>query len=853
MEQHFTLSDGTTTLGFTCVDANGQERSLRQWGRVPMQRTSMKTGTGNLKYSDLEPPFYAAAQDDWAGGRGALTLLDDPTKCQDENGLMTWIPKKVTLGPLAHTSYSTPGMSYETYQEAAKVKLSTVYDDPDTDGMGMFAQTFTTTEGRVVTGVRIRMMSADFCQSAARVRLTGVDGSGKPNLLDVKATTRATQFWDGGAGFALGWVFAGTGQFDFDAGAVYLAAGTYAIVVDLSVKYENESIYWYGDGNAGYSGGQAWGWHQDVGDWSAVSIDLNFRLQIDYEGSACKFFTYLGGLYAAMSYGDQTTLRRRCVHRKVVSVPSRTSVMFDSGVTFTSSWIGETIRIVSGTGAGQSRKITAVPTAQMLTIGAAWDVPPDTSSVATVTTPTWDTVGGFAGRVCGVCVTGEVVYFALGPTQYIQRMRWDSSSQTYGTAADGTNKAEALVLFRDTANTPCLWRGLNYEVSNAGLQAWGTALTFGTAIRVGSGDSRITSVAVYDDRLFVGKEDGIWAIESSVPRQVPVDFSSLRSSGNCKRMIAWNLFLIFPLLHGLERLYGTQVDDFGPNKGEGLPSGRNGPIVDLLPLPGMVLAVVDGGNTGYSSIMLYNTLGWHEVIRGAQNGRMAGVWYEVLADGEIRLWYNEGGSLCYANMSALTFDRSLDSRMDYAATGEMVTLWAGTDLADVPKIWHEVAIFWERAGATLTLYYQRDNETAWTSVGSTTTDGVVRFALGNVSAKRLRLKIGLARGSTTTQTPVLHAITIEAVGRVGVKHAYQTHAVLEPQAVTVNGRADGVDVAEVLAKLDAWSGATTALTLRHTLAEFDSKTVVLEPVAYRLVQADAVQTRRVVGVSLVEV
>jgi hypothetical protein len=68
-DRQASLSDGSTTIEFIFTDGQGgkDENAFRA---APYPRTALKTTQGESKYSDLEPPYFAIAQDDFTGGRG---------------------------------------------------------------------------------------------------------------------------------------------------------------------------------------------------------------------------------------------------------------------------------------------------------------------------------------------------------------------------------------------------------------------------------------------------------------------------------------------------------------------------------------------------------------------------------------------------------------------------------------------------------------------------------------------------------------------------------------------------------------------------------------------------------------
>jgi hypothetical protein len=817
---HFKLSDGTTTLSFLCSDPSGEEHSLRHWRQTPLDKSAMKLGSGRTKYDDLVPPWYAIAQDDWAGGRGGKNLLDDPTKYADGKGVQTWIPKRLVLGPLAHED--TTLAPTEEYDPAGSLVDAILYGDGVSGDT--YAQTFTLSASAVVSAVEVRMTRTNYTGTVTLYLVN--TNTGLPVYTSPIASKQLS--YTGSTTEAHQWV-----RFTFDE-AHTLTAQMYAIILEPAGS--SGGVTWGGIGT-GYANGAGYRWNGSAWEgWDPLAIqdDLTFRVLGDVDPSEGNviWFTYKGAVYAVISGEDTSIVWRRGTLGTATGGTLTTLV--DSGAQFTTGeHYDQALKIVEGTAAGQWRRITTVTNATTLTVAEAFTVAPSTDSIYAVTDG-WHYVGTVAGIVTDALVVDDTVYLARGPERVIRRYRWtDASGDEF--ADDGTNKAQRLVLFRDAANDPAIWRGLGHEISAASLQAWGTDLTFGTAERVGSEDSRITSLVIYDDHLYICKEDGLFAIQENIVRQVPVDFAALRSPENGASMATWNLYLIFPLLESLERMYGTTVDDFGPNQDEGLPTGRQGRIAAILPLPGMLVCAIDAGEDGYSSVMVYNSMGWHELHRSATAGdRIRSLHYEVLVENDARLWWNEGASVWYAWMSQRTFDRSRDDDADYTSSGYIETGWLGADMVDVVKLWRRVSVF--GTGVTSLHYKLDDDANSWQAATQTEAGATVRrFSLGTATtARRLKLKLTLTvatdqQTGLPTITPVIDALSVDALGRITTAHGYRTNVLIDEIAVSMQGTPGRRDVQSALSTLDGWANSPQPLTLTHLLEEFNGLTVLLEP------------------------
>jgi hypothetical protein len=91
------LSDGSTTIEFTFTDGQGK-KNPQAFQAQPYPRTALKTTQGESKYSDLEPPYFAIAQDDFTGGRGIEDFEADTSRYFDAYRIDTSKESGVVLG-----------------------------------------------------------------------------------------------------------------------------------------------------------------------------------------------------------------------------------------------------------------------------------------------------------------------------------------------------------------------------------------------------------------------------------------------------------------------------------------------------------------------------------------------------------------------------------------------------------------------------------------------------------------------------------------------------------------------------------------------------------------------------------
>ena len=272
--------------------------------------------------------------------------------------------------------------------------------------------------------------------------------------------------------------------------------------------------------------------------------------------------------------------------------------------------------------------------------------------------------------------------FAQGDSVNIRRAKYETSAGVWTAtyADDGTNKATFLAYKpqaqkivkanqRDASN--------DTSIAFADPVAWATAShTFSaTPTKVDSKYVRITGLAVYPDS---NGDEALWVFKEDLPYIVPAtgnpyplnieEMRTVRSPYNGRNPLTHNVYLYFPLgSGGLERYYGTTIDDIGPNKDEGLPSGRRGSVSCMAGYPGAVFAAIDAGVTGYSSIL--QSGGWHERYRAPLGQRITAMQFQTIPGDTVdRLWVYQGNDLIWLPFPSDTTNELED--VNYSHTPE---------------------------------------------------------------------------------------------------------------------------------------------------------------------------------------
>jgi len=509
---------------------------------------------------------------------------------------------------------------------------------------------------------------------------------------------------------------------------------------------------------------------------------------------------------------------------------------------------------------------TVTGTNDIITVDKPWNVAHTTAtSFVILGNDDWTLIEGhgLTGRVTDIVNAYDYIIFAQGDGINMRRMREYNNAGTWTTEynADGTNKADLLLVVANTEGTMKLWKALvdSNEVKSASLVSYsGADHSFGDAITIGSSQySNITGMLAYGDpRIpYVFKEDSFGSIQNEIYAEVPIgEMAAVRSEWNGKALMTHGVYLYFNLSEKIERYYDRRLDDIGPDGGEGLPAARQGIVRKLMPYPGRYYALLYGDG-GTPSILCNNGMGWHEIWRGVSvtsdgsgaTGDAAPFAYNVLNESGKRandmtvqvipgramdrLWFDYGGQIYYL---PITFNPKKEPNYQYRDLSQLETGWIYGNLKDVVKYWHSVKIHSEnlyKDMRTVMVEYKTDDQKGWTVAGYATESPIDEINLSsayNVTGYRIKFRFTLHTDSAT-YTPRIVAVVVKGVVRVEVKKGWSITVLTDPSH-DLNGRTDTQE--NILETLDGWANSdvtASPLTMKHNLEYYDDKRVFIDP------------------------
>jgi hypothetical protein len=839
------LSDGTTTIGLHLCDGQGRRdrRAIRQSSNP---RTSLQIQQGDTDYTSFNLPYTPVTQKDWSGGRGQSDYKRDSTRYYDCYRVNT-IHGDITLGPkevLADGPETTGGHygapDYFEYSE-------------ETGVTGYFTS-YTGASPNSIRSIRFKIyMPATASGTLTAEVMSDLDGTPGSNLAQ-------------GIGVHFDYIprrFHGETQILEE------------IELPISYTFSNGTKYHIGfryqkDGGSdpagiliGYNNGTTESIYYMHGlEDSPELVDSTASLHavtVGVSRAKVKFFNYRGSKFAIRSHDDGTnpSLWLNGVRGFAKSnTGALNKLKTDVNLSSVGSLAGMRIRIIAGKGSTETvtwRRIVTSTTASSnneITVSPPWQVEHDTTTEFVVLgTSYWQEVTGhgLTGPVTDVCVVGDIIYFAQGEGVVMRRGRLASGSWSWSDEAAGT-KVTFIKLIPETNGTSKIWtaQASVSKVYSSDVVEWGTNLTLtqsNNSKPVGNPGTRITGMIAYGDpRIpYIFKEDGFGSISGGIYAEIPnAELEAVADERNGAVSCVQGVYLFFSLLDGFERYYDQHLDDIGPNRDEGLPEGRDGPIAAAVPYPGGIYVAVNAGPFGYSSILFWSsaTNGWHEVYRAPYGRRIhdlavqtvPGVTYQ-------RLWFNLDSAIYWLPVAINPRKAEGYPFTDY---GYLVTSWYKTTLGEIVKFWRDLQIYAETLGPLLSVkaYYQTDNAadgSVWTALPDTFTsspvDGSLFTSNYSTTGKRLRLKLDLS-SNTTTLSPRVLATTINSVTRVPPSKTWTITAQADDMSVQEGeGDYEALDMDGLLARLEQWANSetqATPLTMRSLIPQHDNKRVFID-------------------------
>jgi hypothetical protein len=615
-----------------------------------------------------------------------------------------------------------------------------------------------------------------------------------------------------------------------------------------------------------------------------------YRTETAAADDTCIYYEYKGAQYKVLSTaGAAPQVLINGDRGSADSNAGQLTKLIDATKTWTvDAWAGRVVKIVQGTGKTETiqyRTITS-NTATELTCSSAWVIQHDTTTEYVIyAADTWRelTGHGLTVPVTAVLPVGDIVYFAMGMSVVMRSHREYNNAGTWTESEWNAETAPADHLaYQPLANK--IWISQNTDalgntsVSSATPAIYGTDLVFGSTITVGYKYELINGLEVYPadngvEAVWVYKEELAYIVTATAEGIKLDEMRHLRSRENGRANLVHNVYSYFSLGNGLQRYYGGSIDSVGMNLDEGLPADRQGKVVQLLGYPGRIMAIVDGGTTGYSSLLERSGSGWHEVHRAPLGERLKAMALQVIPGSTPdRLWLYQGNmSVCLTIANDGEEERDLTGYL-FAPEGAIILSRMHAGLYDVQKLIKVIRIWSDNLNdgtlggeyLNIEVDYRLNDTTAWTRITGTAVASPVAdldmTSIYGLAGKRIQLRIRMYTGYAVI-TPVLRAAIVDAVIRTQVKYMYNlTFRVMddEPALAAREMDEDSVTAASMsamtkLAQIESWADADTDSLLYMTSNSplYNGRYVFINPPVTRQIALDPDPTRQWTGTAYV--
>jgi hypothetical protein len=356
-------------------------------------------------------------------------------------------------------------------------------------------------------------------------------------------------------------------------------------------------------------------------------------------------------------------------------------------------------------------------------------------------------------------VTGEpavlnrIVFFPQGSTA-IREMTTDFTVATnHKYRSETTNVAQFVVASNEKTDGAILWavNNINVVAAYARAPTWGTDLGFVSPTVCGDTSYLITGLNEKDG-LQVFKENGPGVVSGNTYTQTKSGQEDTPDVANGAASVVVDKFIYYSWQHSVVRVYGSSFDDIGQDYSSfGLPDGREGNIAYLDAYITTVLAAVDAGPAGVSSVLMWDGLAWHELLRGYQAGqRIRMVKVQPCPEARNIIWTGVGSDLVYQEMPLQKRDPLLDSGALYqhesVVESSIIDMGAASDLPKFIKALTATVKNLNAEGMEVYLDYQIDSDchtSSWVpaSVFTQSPESTAYLGLSNIRRFAYRLRL----------------------------------------------------------------------------------------------------------------
>ena len=451
------------------------------------------------------------------------------------------------------------------------------------------------------------------------------------------------------------------------------------------------------------------------------------------------------------------------------------------------------------------------------------------------TSDTWGSALTASGLVDQV--TDVLNFTDRASTTFLVFAHYDSNGSGYTYSSDGTNwysdnQATQYIAFWDERLWGISYTGQLWYISTALNTAGNNNNTEVTDAKLPLPDGYVTGLFVARDAsgepiLYASTKKGLWAHDAANSRFVETQLGLPFHPDAGKGSMRWRDSVYIPSGLGIYKyINGSNqavVTITGPDKDDGLPSDKRGSIKHMSATHNELLAAVDAttspnitsgdtmayqwsshqgaevidDDTGFSTILGYNELGWETKWIAPTEGRGIDAIDVNNSYDDYRMWWGFNDRVYYMTMPSNIINPSEISNFAYTSgTAIHETPWFNAGQSEVDKLALRVKV--EASDTTsdalddandyvrsVQVHYAVNYETGYSSLGTITTDGTTTYTFGSnlgTSFRAIKFKLTLTRtaGVNTTdenqlklKSPDVVSTTLEFRKKLEAKWGHQ--------------------------------------------------------------------------------
>ena len=413
-------------------------------------------------------------------------------------------------------------------------------------------------------------------------------------------------------------------------------------------------------------------------------------------------------------------------------------------------------------------------------------------------------------------VTDTVTWRTLAAETFIVFAHYDANGSGY-TRFDGSTWTS------DATDTQyvAVWDDRLWGISYAG-QLW-YSIVAGTEVndaKLPLPTGSVTALFVARDAggepiLYAATKKGLFAHDAANARFVQTELTLPNHPFAGKGTIRWRDSIYMPAGLGVYRYInqagGAVLTITGPDRDDGLPTDNRGTIkymsgshnelfvgVDAASAPNITSgdsipyqwqshhgSTVIDADTGYSSVLGYNDLGWEAKWIAPTAGRS--IQHILVSDAydEYRLWWGFDGEIKHMKIPSDIINPSFVSDFEFKASGTHETPWFNAGQSEVDKLALKLKTEVQDASSTetVTVSYATDYSESYTAAGSAiTSDGITTYTFGSSAGttfRAIKFKVVLVRTTNTSTanykklTPDVVSLTLEWRKKLPAKWGHQ--------------------------------------------------------------------------------